>query len=300
VIDERIAIVTPSFARDFELCRQLNDSVMTYMPPQTKHYVIVDRRDRALFRALENDRTVVATVEDIIPRGYLKLSFSKKWWLSFAAMVPAKGWLVQQLVKLSVPEFAEERIIVNVDSDVRFVRPVDPALFIRDGKTRMYRGPDGIVDGMNHVKWHGNVCRLLDVAPDSVPMDDYVGNLISWDRQLVLGVRSRIEAVTGQSWHVAFTRARLISEYLSYGLYVDKVIGQAAAGVWVDERPLCHTYWGPGPLQHADVERFVSTLRDDDVAFSIAGYTGTERDVVERATALVEERVRLHSALLPC
>ena len=101
---------------------------------------------------------------------------------------------------------------VNVDSDVRFVRPFDASLFVRDGKTRLYRLPGGVHEGMEHVRWHPRVCRLLGVTPDPLPMDDYVGNVISWDRGIVLRALDRIERMTGSAWHVAFTRARLVSE----------------------------------------------------------------------------------------
>ena len=284
----RVAVVTVSFCRDFELCRELNASVMRFWPPSTNHYVIVDRRDLEMFSILENDRTEVSVVEDVIPRGYHKLSFSKRWWLSSVALRPALGWLVQQLVKISFALAAEEEVLVNVDSDVRFIRPVDPSLFVRDGLTRMYRLPGGIVAGMNHVKWHRNVTRLLGVQPDAVPMADYVGNVISWNRRIVADVCARIEAVTGLPWHVAFTRGRQVSEYLTYGLFVDKVAGRKAAGVWVDERSWCHTYWGPEPLTAEAMPAFVQRLRDDDLAFSIAGYTGTAPEVASAAIALVD------------
>ena len=94
-----VAVVTPSFARDFVLCRDLNASVLRFWPASTVHYVIVDARDRELFAALENDRTIVLTVEDVIPSGYFKLSFSKRWWMSTVARRPALGWLIQQLVE---------------------------------------------------------------------------------------------------------------------------------------------------------------------------------------------------------
>ena len=89
--DDRIAIVTPSFARDFESCRDLNQSVIAFLPPQAKHYIIVDACDLNMFRPLANSRTVVAAVEDVLPRGYVKLRFSKKWWFSFPAMSPIAG-----------------------------------------------------------------------------------------------------------------------------------------------------------------------------------------------------------------
>ncbi len=286
-----IAIVTPSFARDYELCRALNESVVQFVPAPVKHYIFVDRCDLPLFRRLQGPRTVIATIEEILPQGFFKVPFSKKWWLSISAQYPAKGWLVQQLAKLSATHVLKERTVINMDSDVRFIRPVDLALFARDGRARMYRKTGGITAGMKHVEWHRNVCRLLGVEPDGLPMDDYVGNVISWSRNTALDACARVEAVTGLPWHVAFTRGRKVSEYLLYGLYVDKVVGTKSSGIWLDERPWCHTYWGPQPLDDADVESFVAALKTDDIAFSIAGYTATEDRVVESALRLLRERV---------
>ncbi|HTV73570.1 MAG TPA: DUF6492 family protein [Candidatus Acidoferrales bacterium] len=288
--DAGIAIVTPSFARDYELCRALNESVLRFVPAPVKHYIFVDRCDLQLFASLQNSRTIVAAVEEIIPRGYVKVPRSKRWWFSFPACFPAKGWLVQQLVKLSAARVLEEQTLVCIDSDVRFIRPADTALFARDGKTRLYRKPGGVVAGMEHVTWHRNICRMLGVEPDPLPMDDYVGNVISWDRRIALEACAHVEAVTGKPWHIAFTHARLVSEYMLYGLYVQKVTGIDAARLWVDERSWCHTYWGPDPLREGDVERFVSEMKDDDVAFSIAGYSATEERVAQAALQLAANR----------
>jgi hypothetical protein len=288
---DRIAIVTPSYAPDFELCRELNASVLAYLPAPMKHYLIVDGADLALFRQLENARTVVVAVEDVIPKGYHKLRYPRKWWFSSAALFPAKGWLIQQLAKLSIARVADEPVLVNVDSDVRFVRRIETSLFSSGGKTRMYRLPGGVLSGMPHVKWNKNVSRLLGVPADEAPMDDYVGNVISWDRRIVLDACKRIEEVTGLPWHVAYTRARLVGEQLVYGLYVDKVVGRDGARVWSDERSWCHTYWGPAAMSRADIAPFVATMRADDIAFSIAGYTATPDDIASEATRLVLKKV---------
>jgi Family of unknown function (DUF6492) len=292
-----IAIVTPSFARDYELCRALNESVLRFVPAPVKHYIFVDRCDLALFRRLQGPRTVIAAIEEILPPGFFKAPYSKKWWVSIPARYPAKGWLVQQLAKLSATHVLEERVVVNMDSDVRFIRPVDLTVFAQGGRTRLYRKPGGIVDGMKHVTWHHNVCALLGIEADDLPMDDYVGNVISWDRRVALNACARVEAVTGLPWHVAFTRRRRVSEYLLYGLYVDKVAGPQAAGIWVDERSWCHTYWGPEPLLETDVEAFAAALKPDDVAFSIAGYTATDDRVVQTTLRLITERVSSSQAV---
>lgn len=284
------AIVTPSFARDFQLCRELNASILRFVPAPNRHYIIVDRRDLALFATLANDRTIVLAVEDVVPAGFFKVPGLKRWWFSAGAMRPTLGWHVQQIAKLSAASVLDEPVLVNVDSDVRFVRTVDPALFVRGARTRMYRLPGGVKAGMIHVKWNATVSRLLGVEADALPTVDYVGNVISWKRSLVLEACERIEAVSGVPWHVAFARAWYVAEQMVYGLYVDKIKGVEAAGVWIDERSWCHTYWGPGPLAPAEVAAFVDGLADDDVAFSIGGYTATDPEVARRATSLAMQR----------
>lgn len=298
--NDGIAVVTPTFARDFAICRDLNDSVMRYT--NFKHYLFVDRSDLALFRPLANDRTIVEAIEDIIPRSFFKVPFLKRHWMSTVSL-PVKGWLIQQIVKISSANFVTEATIVNMDSDTLFVREVPVEIFRRDGRTRLYRLPEGVTDGMTHVRMHRNVARLLGVQHDPPPTNDYIGNVISWNRDTVLAMCRHIEKTTGKPWYVGFARGRMVSEYTAYGLYVDKVLRDSSKLAFHDERPHCLTYWGPEPLLEADVAAFVDRLEPADVAFSIEGYTRTDVRIVRSAVERVREkatRERDVSAAIPC
>lgn len=44
-----LAVLTPSYAPDFDLCRELNRSVLDRTPSDVDHHLIVPRRDRELF-----------------------------------------------------------------------------------------------------------------------------------------------------------------------------------------------------------------------------------------------------------
>lgn len=283
-----IAVVTPSFARDYDLCRGLNSSVLTHTP--YKHYLFVDRSDLELFRQLANARTVVMAIEEMIPRAFFKVSFLKRHWMSTVSL-PVKGWLVQQIVKISAASVVDELTILNMDSDTLFIRDVRNDIFRRDDRTRLYRLPNGVRDGMSHVRMHRNVARLLNVAPSTIPTDDYVGNMITWDRETVLAMCRHIEAVTGRPWYVGFARGRMVSEYTAYGLFVDKVLGTPNEITFHDRRSHCLTYWGPEPLLESKIERFVDDLMIDDVACSIEGYTKTENRIVEAAIDLIKQKV---------
>jgi hypothetical protein len=291
----QIAIVTPSYERDFDLCVLLNRSVLAFAAENVRHYIIVPHRDLNIFRAVTSERTVVLSQEEIAPRGFVQLPHLSRWWYSTASAIPVKGWLMQQIVKIGSATALIEPILVILDSDAVFVREVNATWFLREGKVRLYRSPSGItVDHAWHINWHRTACRLLGIAPASPPMDDYIGSLISWDRQLVLEMCAHVETITGLPWHVAVVRAsakQRFSEYLLYGLFVDRVLG-ASRGVWVDDRPGggCHTYWDIGrPLGGSAAEMFAQGMGADDVALMISSQSGTSygvrQAIVDRASA---------------
>jgi hypothetical protein len=287
---KRVAVVTPSYHRDLAWTRTLNASVLEFFPQTVKHYLVIDRRDLPLFRPLQNARTIVHTVEDVAPGGFFRVPFLKKRWMLRAPVLPILGWLVQQVAKIAMASVLDEDIMVMVDSDVSFIRNVDLAMFSSpEGIARLYRRPGGILPSQaNFIRWHENDCKLLGVAPDTAPMDDYVGNMISWDRKIALQMCARVESVTGEPWYVAFAKARGASEYLLYGNFVEKVIG-VAGNAWIDNRSWCHTHWGRSPLDEASVRDFAQQLRVGDVAISIAGYSGTSDELRRIAVDLVRD-----------
>ena len=63
-----LAVITPSYAPDLELCQDLNASVLAHTPASTVHYIIAPQRDLSLFSALQGPRTQVWSVNQLIPR----------------------------------------------------------------------------------------------------------------------------------------------------------------------------------------------------------------------------------------
>jgi hypothetical protein len=55
-----LAVLTPSYAPDLELCRDLNRSVLEWTQPEVRHHIIVPRRDVGLFARLRGPRTEVS------------------------------------------------------------------------------------------------------------------------------------------------------------------------------------------------------------------------------------------------
>ena len=286
-----MAVITPSYAPDFELCATLNRSVLEFLPRSVKHYIFVDRPDLRVFRALGGERTIVLSKQEILPRGVLQLPFGNRW-LCGMNPVPISGWLVQQIAKIAAAHKLTEDVLLMVDSDATFVRDVAAPMFASAGKTRLYRGP-GVINAAlpAHVGWYNAACNLLGVRPDPLPVDDYIGQVISWDRRLVLEMCARIEAVKGRSWHSALAAARGVSEYLLYGVFVAKVAGEAR--VWIDHEHRCTTHWDHAPLGDAQLEEFALSLRDDDIALMISSHSKTPASI-RRAVLAIATNGRLN------
>ena len=52
----RLAVVTPSYAPDFDLCADLNRSVLAHAGDDVHHHIVVAARDLALFARLAGPR----------------------------------------------------------------------------------------------------------------------------------------------------------------------------------------------------------------------------------------------------
>ena len=100
------AIVTASYAPDFERCRLLCETIDRFVTGAPRHYILVEQRDVALFRQLETRNRMVISERDLLPdwlRPYndpLSL-FSRRIWLSRSTQ-PLRGWHVQQLRRIAI------------------------------------------------------------------------------------------------------------------------------------------------------------------------------------------------------
>jgi hypothetical protein len=285
------AVLTPSYAPDFALCRELNRSVLDWTAPDVEHHLVVPRRDYRLFAALAGERTRVWTTDELVPRRMLPLPKANLWLNLRRPYPPIRGWVMQQLVKLGAAAELDVDVLLLADSDVTFVRPVTADTFRRDGQVRFYRAAAAVGPEMpRHLLWHGVARRLLGLPPAGPPpLPDYICPMNPWDRRVVLALRDRIEAVTGRDWLDAIASELHVSEFILYGVFVDEVLGSPVA----TPSTLCHTYWGPGPLAPDAVPGFVASLAGDAVAVMISAKTHTPPSVRHDALS------RIHAALLP-
>lgn len=259
----RFAMVTVSYAPDFERCQLLTESTERCLPDDVKHYVIVDRKDVQLFRQLRSSKVEILVVEDIIPWWIFRVPFFSKGWVSLKTF-PIRNWILQQLVKLSASEAIAEDILVFCDSDVTFIRPFDVANTFLDeqGRVAMLRVDFQSADVES---WISTAQKILGIEQKPIPVWNYVGNLIAWRKENVLQMHRHIEAVHQTHWICAICKHWKISEYMLYGVMVDHVLGMEAAGHFSSAPELIKSSWSDDLNDMAALNQFFDGVQTQNV-----------------------------------
>ena len=270
----RLAIITPSYAPDFELCADLHASVRAFVP-EVEHHIIVPRRDLARFRCLAGDRTEVHDVAEYLPRTFLTLPAVNGWVNARRPFPPIRGWIAQQIVKLAAAARLEADVALLIDSDIEVIRPFGADTYRRDGTTRFFRKPGAVHDAMpRHIVWHEAARRMLGLPPGRPPYTDYICAPAPWDPAIVRGLLARVEEVAGRPWATVVGAELHFSELILYGVYVDEVLGLPAAGYPSDDM-LCPQYFDEVPLDEAGLAAFLDRVRPEDIAVMISAKSGT-------------------------
>ena len=237
---EKLHIITCSYGPDLERCKRLCASIDQYVPSHIRHTLIVPERDLEAFAPLAGDRRAVLSTESVLPGGFRQITRFRKWWLDGQGW-PVRGWILQQLTKMSADRVTDAENLVFADSDIQLIRPFDESAVLRDGHLRLHREPGAKRTG-EHLVWHKRAATLLG-TPREYAGADYVGQLITWRREHLIGMKLHIEAVTGQPWFQAVGRSLRVSEYILYGVYVDRVLPLGSAGHYGSNEELCHCCW---------------------------------------------------------
>jgi Family of unknown function (DUF6492) len=284
-----LAFVTKTYAPDLERCRLLCRSI-ELLAPEARHWIIVDARDRPVFRELERQSTRVVTTEDLLPRRIRRLELygaGKNLWFG-PRTPPVRGWLVQQLAKLAISGVATEDVLIHADSDVVLIRQFDGRTLADASGTGLFRVPAAVDGSMHdHVRWHRAAERLLALPARPLPLPDYIGGLVPWRRDLAVALLERIERRSGRDWMRTLTRERHLSEYILYGRFVDDGLGvDGGEGTGFS---LCHCYWGSEPLTNSELDRFIDGAAAEEVGLMVSAKAGMRpadyAEVLERRWA---------------
>jgi hypothetical protein len=249
------AIITPSHAPDFARCCVLVESVRRHAAPGIDHYLVVDRRDEKLFAALRGPQTHLVVKQDILPWWLHQIPFRPKWWVSLKGL-PVRGWIIQQIVKLSVDAIAPADACIFIDSDTILTTSFDPGKAERDGRVPMFREilPDEIP---YNTRWHAAAGRLLGLPAPRSCRTSYVTLPLTWLRANVIKLQRHIEQTTGRGWVESLCGLDTMSECVLYGRFCEEILGDASGHYFHDTVQML-SYWGTKPLD----ERGLRTLRD--------------------------------------
>ncbi len=266
-----LGIITPSYFKDFDRCKLLCESIKHFAKNPINHYIVVDGQDLSLFKPLENSHTFVLTKEFLLPWWVKKIPFLKQnIWLSLKTL-PVRGWIVQQVIKISTAHHIQEDILVFADSDVCFVREFDVSMFMNAEKVRFYRKPNCIAANMKqgHKLWYQNAAQLLNCPDVEFPANDYINQLVTWRRDNVLKLCERIEIVSGRNWVQTLFNCWNFSEYILYGVFIDSFL-QENSGHYFEENDITHNYYLEDKLSKEQIKEMVKVMPEDRIAVMLS------------------------------
>lgn len=272
-----LSLVTCSYGPDLQRCEALCQSVARYVDPAIEHVLIVPKRDAALFEPLTNERTRVVTVESILPIKAWQLPFQRRWWLTTCSP-PVRGWILQQLTKLSATQAVTSDAICFADSDVSFIRPFTADMVYQGEALHLQRTP-GPPPKATHQRWHRESGRLLGLELSDWYGSDYIGQLVTWRCDTVRQMTDRITKTAGRHWAKVICNTLHLSEYILYGIFVEHAMGFEKANASPVSEELCHCSWhyhSHNDAGELDVEAFLAELSPKQVAVLIQSNLGVD------------------------
>jgi hypothetical protein len=293
-----VALLTPTYGRDLELCTLLCESVDRHVKSFSKHYLLVPDCDLSLFSHFESERREVIPASRFLPHWLRPLPRvvqrkRRQYWWSFRAK-PVSGWHVQQYLKIAATMSLPYERYCILDSDIVFFRDFDLSQYQIPNPIPLFGIPDEVVATQpRHSRWVETSHELLGLPIPGLPAPDFIGHIIFWDRRTTAAMVSQIEAVTNLHWIEALCRTREFSEYMLYGYFVQNSARFSAA-----HRPTsttqCVSYWEQPKLSKNELNELLGSADQDDVAFSIASFSGTPVQTIRTAVKEYETAKAVH------
>jgi Family of unknown function (DUF6492) len=282
-----VALLTPTYGRDLELCTLLCESVDQHVTSFSKHYLLVPDCDLPLFSNFESDRRCVLPASKFLPPWLRPLPRvvqrkRRQYWWSLRTK-PVSGWHVQQLLKIEATISLPHARYCILDSDVVFFRDFDLSRFEYPNPIPLLDIPDEVTaDQPRHSRWVETSHQLLGFPVPKLPASDFIGHIIFWDQQAIQAMATRIEEVTGLDWVEALCQTREFSEYMLYGYFV-RHDARFAGSHTLRSRTQCVSYWDQPKLSEGDLKRLLRGANENDVAFSVASFSGTPVQTIRSA-----------------
>lgn len=298
-----VSLITPSYREDLERSVLLFDSIDRHVRSFERHYVIVHDDDLSLFKSFHRGRRVVLPASDFLPRWLRQVPRlrwrNRQYWWSLKAR-PVSGWHTQQLVKIEAAARLPEDRFCLIDSDNVFFRDFDVATLANPNilPVHVYRNGAG-EHRPRHLKWVQTAHQLLGLEAPSFPADDYIDQIIVWDKAIINAMTARIEALSHRDWAETLCRVRNFSEYMIYGTFITRE-ASLVDRYRVTTDSFCRTYWDDDALRERDIAAMLKSAAPHEVALCVQSFNPTPLSVISRALRAFEaspiEAPRLKSA----
>lgn len=291
-------LVTLSFSRDFEACRLMCESAERFVPEGMEHRVIVPRADLPLFAPLASARRRLVAEEDILPWWFRRMPMPSPRWRRLLRLPrrniyitpfspPVRGWIAQQIMKIAAADQSKADVVVHIDSDTVFVRPLRPEHLCPDGRVRLYRDPQPA--GLEtHALWQKVAGQLLGLPEKTFYGGEYIDSCVVWKTSVLRGMTQRIADISGSDWLKTLCRTPHFAEYVLYGVYADQVLGFDAAHLVPESFSLCHSRWSGDFESDEAIDAFISAVKPHHVTCLIQSTIGSSldlrRDIFARVT----------------
>jgi len=290
-IADGVALATPSHRGDLERVALLVETIDRRVQGYTLHYLIVHDEDLRLFQRFASARRVVLPFSEFLPR-WLRRAPLVRWrgrryyWSTRAA--PISGWHAQQLVKIEAAARIPEARACFVDSDNAFFADFDARTLAPPRPVPLRVRPKAIVDPRSrHASWTNSARRVLGLVLAPVPADDFIDQIVVWDRETVSAMIARIERVTGKPWAQALCRERDFSEYSIYGAFVAHD-PRARAVHSLTSEGLCRSHWDATRLDVSGVARLIGSATPGQVAICVQSFGDTPLEAIRTTLAAYE------------
>lgn len=273
-----VSLITPSYRGDYERSTLLFESVDKYVTGFEKHYLIVHDEDFELFEKFHAGRRVVMRASELLPSWLHELPLirwrKRRYWWSFRAR-PVSGWHTQQLVKIRAAASLPEDRFCLIDSDNIFFREFDVSMFAPPHAPVLRVDRNGADHHVpSHMIWVQAARRLLGLPRPTFPADDFIDQIIIWDKPTVQAMISRIETTVGCDWAEALCREHDFSEYMLYGNFVTGDDELCARTTMLMDS-LCRTHWDSDTICSSDIAEMLDTSSSRQVALCIQSFNTT-------------------------
>ena len=281
--ETQTTLFTPSYRADLERFSLMRRTVRRFMREQVEHVAAVPRGDIALFQDTVRDESVrYVAQEDLVesvfyPRVWHSLAervLGKRAW-RLAEFGGRRGWIIQQIVKLSFPSVVSTPSVIFVDSDLFFIREFGAAdlgiqteLEIADSRSERTLGRKVLIrveplSESGRQRLFMEHARLaLGIQPGSAE-HHYLSWPVVWHRDWAIALQRHLESVSSRGWQRALfdLGPAALSEYSLYGVFVEEVLHPADLRVSTERR--WHLVW-----DQTSLESFESGVRMDRTAFA--------------------------------